>query len=158
MEGGLYTGVDDKRITVTNGSIGCGSAIAIIRSFRSLLPKRHHGGSGSSGWWTLPSLPGWRCRETADGGRCAKGAASASFSVNAIPGPAQCSNQVTLGVAGVLILSWRNVGCRLRHTLARDGTRASASHGFRCQTLDLNAGGGGALCRRGERFVELGFE
>lgn len=156
MEGGLYTGVDDRRIAVTNDSISCESAIAVIRSFRSLLPKHHHGASGASGWWTLPSLPGWRCSEGLDGGGCARDSANATFSVSVIAGPSRCGNQVTLGVTGVLILSWRDVGCHLRRTLARHAT--TSSHGFRCETLDLNAGGGGALCRQGGRFVELGFE
>lgn len=157
VEGGLYTGVDDKRIAVASREIACGYAITIVRSFRSLLPKRRHGGNGQSVWWTLPSLPGWGCRNAPDGGTCTKGAAIATFSVSVIHGPSQCSNQVSMGVAGVLILSWRDVSCSLRRAIARDTARAK-QYGFRCQQLELQAGGGGALCRRGEHFVEVGYE
>lgn len=77
-----------------------------------------------------------------------------------IAGPARCRNSIALGPAGVALLSWRSVACGLRKRIARDlGAHSHwRNHGFVCHRLDLRAGGGGALCRRGARFVELGYE
>lgn len=163
IEGGEYTGLDNNRIVAFNRRVSCDHAITVIRSFRGFLPKHRHGsGDLATTWWTLPSLPGWRCRKNTFGGSCASGAATAAFVVQSIGGPVRCSNQITLGPGGILILSWSHVGCRLRRRVARRSGASQQRHmkdyGFRCHLLPLRAGGGGAICRRGIRFVEVGYE
>jgi hypothetical protein len=144
------------------GSV-CDRAAIVVRSFRSLLPKRHHG-AGTTSWWTLTSPPGWRCAKSTSGGSCRCGPASVAFAVESIYPPRNCRNGITIGngAAGVIILSWRHVSCGQRHALARGATHSFAhhyrNHSFTCHRLNLRAGGGGALCRRGSRFIEVGFE
>lgn len=156
-EGGEYDGSEDRRVVVSPQGIGCDRGAVVVRSFRSLLPKHR---LGAANWWSLSSPAGWRCQKSATGGSCRRGQASVGYTVEDFRPDRRCTNGITIdhGVAGVIILSWRSVGCGLRHALAHGVTRSSASHGFSCHRLDLRAGGGGALCRRGSRFIELGFE
>lgn len=51
-EAGAHNGAENKRIAVVNRRVPCGSAITIVREFRSFLGKRHHGPAGDAGWWT----------------------------------------------------------------------------------------------------------
>jgi hypothetical protein len=163
FEGGEFNGSENHRVVVSPHGVGCDRAAVVVRSFRSLLPKRRHG-SGAASWWALSSPSGWHCEKSPSGGSCRRGQASVDFAVEPIHPPRNCRNGITIGngAAGVIILSWRNVGCDQRHALARGATRTSArhprTHGFTCHRLNLRAGGGGTLCRRGSRFVELGFE
>jgi hypothetical protein len=163
VEGGEFNGSENHRILISPDGVGCNRAAVVVRSFRSLLPKRHHG-TGTASWWTLSSPSGWRCEKSASGGSCRDGQASVGFTVESTYPPRNCRNGITIGngAAGVIILSWRNVSCGQRHALARGATHYSArhrgDHGFTCHRLNLRAGGGGALCHRGSRFIELGFE
>jgi hypothetical protein len=163
VEAGGFDGSENLRVVVSPQGVGCGRAAVVVRSFRSLLPKRHHG-TGTASWWMLSSPSGWRCEKSASGGSCRDGRASVSFTVESTYPPRNCRNGITIanGAAGVIILSWRNIACGQRHALARGATHDSAhhrrNHGFTCHRLNLRAGGGGALCRRGSRFIELGFE
>jgi len=163
METDQGTELGQFRVSLFNRQVGCDRAITVVRSFLSFLPRRHHGGrTPGESWWTMPSQPGWRCGVGAGGGACEKGGARAEYEIDALSGPEPCSNVVRFRIGGVSILSWRHVGCGLRRRIARsvgaDLMGHSRDHGFRCRELPLRAGGGGALCRRGGRFVELGFE
>ncbi|HEY2052769.1 MAG TPA: hypothetical protein VGH14_02420, partial [Solirubrobacterales bacterium] len=51
FEGGEFNGSENHRIVVSPREIGCDRAAVVVRSFRSLLPKRHHGTAAAS-WWT----------------------------------------------------------------------------------------------------------
>jgi hypothetical protein len=155
-----FTGDQNKRISVTNQHVDCDAAITVIREFRSYLPKRHHGAAGDLGSWTLPADPGWTCRKEESGGFCNRGHAVAVFRVGVLAGRARCGDLAPDG-AGAIFISWRHVGCGLRRRIAKalfDGDRHRHVEGFGCHNLGLRAGGGGALCRRGSRFVEVGFE
>jgi hypothetical protein len=159
-EGAEFDGSEDHRVVISPQGVPCSRGIAVVRSFRSLLPKRHHG--GSPGWWTLSSPSGWRCQNSSTGGLCQDGKASLEFTVESTFPAQRCRNGITIGhgAAGVIILSWRNVGCAERHSLAHGAARTAGRSvgGFTCHRLNLRAGGGGTLCRRGSRFIELGFE
>ncbi|MGN6257350.1 MAG: hypothetical protein ACTHN3_06335 [Solirubrobacterales bacterium] len=158
MEAGSYTGTEDKRIFVSSRHVRCKGAIAIVRKFRSFLPKRRHGPPGSASW-AISSAPGWTCGETRHGGRCRRRDESARFEVKALPGRSQCRHSVPVGTGSVAFLSWRHVGCGLRKRLGRAlGIHGRwRSHGFTCRRLALRTGGG-ALCQRGDSFLEVGFE
>jgi hypothetical protein len=152
------------RIAISPSGVRCGAAMDVVRSFRSLLPKRHHGGAGTKGWWTLIDSPGWRCGKTASGGSCRRRHATVDYTVRPSFPKRRCQVNVPIyhGAAGVLILSWRHLSCGKRHAIAK-GAIHSYGHrfhdrGFTCRRLNLRAGGGGVICRRGARFVELGFE
>jgi hypothetical protein len=150
----------EYRVSVTNRHVACGPAITIVREFRSFLPKRHHGPAGHAGSWTLPADPGWNCRRQGSEGSCDRGPAVARFRASVLSSRDRCSSLVSHST-GAIFLSWRHVGCGLRHRIGRsllNGSRRQKVGGFRCRNLDLRAGGGGALCRRGGRFLEIGFE
>ena len=156
---GEYTGNQNKRVSVWNQSVACGPAITIVREFRSFLPKRHHGKGGDAGSWTLPADPGWSCRREGSEGTCNRGRAVARFRVNVLSSRARCASSGS--DAGAIYVSWRHVGCKFRHRIGRSllhGHRRQNVGGFRCRNLALRAGGGGALCRRGASFLEVGFE
>jgi hypothetical protein len=160
-EAGAYNGAENKRVAVVNRRVPCGAAITIVREFRSFLGKRHHGPAGDAGWWTLPADPGWQCHRQGEGGFCARGGGRADYGVKALSDSAGCRNSIAIGVGGVAFLSWRQVGCGLRKRIGRSlagGHRGRRPRGFRCRPLALRAGGGGELCRKGSRFVEVGFE
>jgi hypothetical protein len=163
FEAGEYTGADNRRISVTPRHVSCGAAITIVRQLRSFLPKRHHGPPGDGGWWTIPANPGWSCRKQADKGSCGRGSATSAFKVTDLSNPARCRNSVPApgGAVGVLFISWRDIGCGARRRIASSllhGSGGGRVRGFVCQRLELRAGGGGALCRKGDRFLEVGFE
>ena len=163
FEAGEYTGSDNRRISVTPRHVSCGAAITIVREFRSFLPKRHHGPPGDGGWWTIPANPGWRCRKQADQGSCGRGSATSGFQITDLSNPARCRNEIPApgGLGGVLFISWRHLGCGARRRLGSSllhGSGRGRVAGFVCRYLDLRAGGGGELCRKGGRFLEVGFE
>jgi hypothetical protein len=165
FENGNYgepSGVTNKRVLIANRHVSCGAAITVVREFRSFLLKRHHGPS-DGGWWTIPADPGWRCEEEDVTGSCRRGRATVDFRANALAHRSHCRNSITVGPIpqAILFLSWRHVGCALRHRIGPSlfgGNRDRRVRGFSCRNLNLRAGGGGALCRRGSRFVEIGFE
>jgi hypothetical protein len=163
FEAGEYTGADNRRVSVTPRHVSCGAAITIVRQFGSFLPKRHHGPAGDSGWWTIPANPGWSCRKQADEGSCGRGSAASAFMARDLSNPARCRNGVPApgGACGVLFISWRGIGCGVRRRIASSllhGSGGGRVKGFVCQRLELWAGGGGELCRKGDRFLEVGFE
>jgi|ERR1700761_4589095 len=163
FEAGEYTGADNRRVTVTPHHVSCGAAITIVRQFRSFLPKRHHGAPGDGGSWTIPADPGWSCRKQADEGSCRRGSATSSFEVTNLSNAARCRNSVPApgGAGGVLFISWRHVGCGARRRIASrllHGSGGRRVAGFDCRRLELRAGGGGELCRKGGRLLEVGFE
>lgn len=159
VDAGSYTGTEDKRVFVANRHMRCKGAIGIVRTFRSFLPKHHHGGPGSDSW-AIPSAPGWVCREIRHRGKCWRRHRIARFEVKAPPKQSRCRHSVPVGTGSVAFLAWRRVGCDLRKRLGRAlGIHGRwRSHGFTCRRLALRAGGGGALCQRKARFLEVGFE
>jgi hypothetical protein len=159
VETGEGAGYGETRILVSNQNVSCTRPITVVRSFLSLLPKRHHGRKSTlESFWTLPTQPGWRCGFGAGGGGCVRGKERAGFFTVPVDHPESCGNQVRLKVGGVLILSWRRLSCNERRSVARSEAFGSRFHGFNCEPLPLRAGGGGAICSRGGSFVELGFE
>jgi hypothetical protein len=163
FEAGEYTGADNRRVSVTLQHVSCDAAITIVRQFRSFLPKRHHGPTGDGGSWTVPANPGWICRKQTDEGSCRRGSATSSFEVTDLSNPARCRNEVRApgGLGGALFISWRHVGCGTRRRIASSlfgGSGRGRVAGFDCRRLELRAGGGGELCRKGSRFLEVGFE
>jgi hypothetical protein len=164
QEAGQYTGSEDRRIAIMSGGTRCGTAVSVVRTFRSRLRKQHHGSPAPGGWWTMPTQPGWRCIRQGSDGSCSMGRIRIAFEPQTYYSRKRCLNSIPLygGRAGVAILSWNHVVCRLRYSLAVDSVSGRhwrfRDHRFACHRLDLQAGGGGALCRRGSRFVELGYE
>jgi hypothetical protein len=71
----------DDVIVLDRGPVTCKRATSVIRAFWSGHGVTMHGTSDATGYFTIATQPGWRCRQAAGSGECAKHTATASYEV-----------------------------------------------------------------------------